>query len=253
MAWLGRVGGSTLACLGKIAALLLALSGVQVASAEQRKLLVGSFENIQLIGDIDVNVQTGKAPSAIAIGEKRMLDSLKLERIGTTLRVRLQDIVNDNKGVPISQPLKVILATQGIKDVTVSGNGTLAISRVRQQSKVRLLVAGNGAISVGQLDTDRFSANIDGNGRISINGGSARDGRVTINGAGVFEGANMPMRTLRLEHIGNATSSANVLEETNIFNRGSGRMDINGKGTCFIKQAGSATINCAKIDKDKGK
>jgi hypothetical protein len=249
MAWLGRMGGSAVACLGTIATLILALGGIQSASAEQRKLLVASFENIQVIGDIDVTVQTGKAPSAVAIGDKRVLDSLKLERIGTTLRVRLQDIVNNNKGVPMSQPLKVMLSTQAMKDVTVSGNGTLSISQVRQQSAVRLLVAGNGSISVGQLETDRFAANIDGNGRISIANGTARDGRLTINGAGVFEGGNVPMRTLRLEHIGNAASSANVLEEANIFNRGSGRIDIAGKGTCFIKQAGNAAINCAKIDK----
>lgn len=249
MAWLGRMGGSAVACLGAIATLILALGGVQSVAAEQRKVLIASFENIQVIGDIDVTVQTGKPPSALAIGDKRVLDSLKLERIGTTLRVRLQDIVNNNKGVPMSQPLKVMLSTQAIKDVTVSGNGTLSISQVRQQSAVRLLVAGNGAISVGQLETDRFAANIDGNGRISIAKGTARDGRVTINGAGDFEGGNVPMRTLRLEHIGNAASIANVLEEANIFNRGSGRIDIAGKGTCFIKQAGSAAINCAKIDK----
>lgn len=253
MAWLGRIWGSAIACVGAIATLLLALGGVQPASAEQRKLLVGSFENIQVIGDIDVMVQTGKAPSAIAIGDTRVLDSLKLERIGTTLRVRLQDIVNDNKGVPMSQPLKVMLSTQGLKDMTVSGNGTLSISQVRQQTAARLLVAGNGAISIGQLNTDRFAANIDGNGRISIDRGSARDGQVTINGAGVFDGGNVPMRTLRLEHIGNATSSAHVLEGTNIFNQGSGRIDIRGKGTCFIKQAGSASINCARIDKGTGK
>jgi len=252
MAGLGRMGGSTVAGLGAIAALTLTLGGVQPVSAEQRKLLVASFENIQVIGDIDVTVQTGKAPSAVAIGDRRVLDSLKLERVGTTLRVRLQDIVNDNKGVPVSQPLKVMLSTQGLKDMTVSGNGTLSISQVRQQTAARLLVAGNGAISVGLLDTDRFAANIDGNGRISINSGTARDGRVTINGAGIFDGANVTMRTLRLEHIGNATSSANVREETNIFNRGSGRIDITGKGTCFLKQAGSAAINCAKIDKGTG-
>lgn len=253
MAWLGRMGGSAIAGLSAIVSLISALGGLQSVSAEQRKLLVASFENIQVIGDIDVSVQTGKAPSAVAIGDKRVLDSLKLDRIGTTLRVRLQDIVNNNNGVAMSQQLKVILSTQAMKDVTVSGNGTLSITEVRQPSAVRMLVAGNGSISVGQLSTDRFAANIDGNGRISINRGNARDGRVTINGAGIFEGADVPMRTLRLEHIGNAVSRANVSEEANIFNRGSGRIDIRGSGTCFIKQAGSAAIDCARVDKDTRK
>ena len=92
---------------------LLAVAGTGPAQAVERKLLVASFENIQVIGDIDVTVQTGKSPSAIAKGDKRMLESLKLERVGTTLRVRLQDIVNNNKGVPITGPLQVTLTTPG--------------------------------------------------------------------------------------------------------------------------------------------
>jgi hypothetical protein len=53
---------------------------------------------------------------------------------------------------------------------------------------------------------------------------------------------------LRLEHIGNGVSTATVEEGTDIFNRGLGNITIGGKGTCFIKEAGGAAINCAKID-----
>lgn len=253
MAWMGRMGRGTASGLGGASVLILSVASAQPAIAEQRKMLVASFENIQVIGDIDVVVQTGKAPSAIANGDKRVLDSLKLERIGTTLRVRLQDIVNNNKGVPMSQPLRVTLSTQEMKDMTVSGNGTLAVSEIRQQNAVRLLVAGNGSISVGNLDADRFAANIDGNGKIDIASGAARDARVTINGGGLFNAAAVPFRTMRLEHIGNATTTANVAEEANIYNRGSGRITMSGKGTCFVKQAGGASIDCAKIDKGSRK
>lgn len=253
MAWLGRMGRGTASRLISISVLTWSVAGLQPAAAEQRKLLVASFENIQVIGDIDVVVNTGKAPSAVANGDKRVLDSLKLERVGTTLRVRLQDIVNNEKGVPMTQPLRVVLSTQGMKDMTVSGSGTLAVSEVRQQNAVRLLVAGNGSISVGKLDTDRFAANIDGNGKIDIANGTARDARVTINGGGLFNAAAVPFRTMRLEHIGNAISNANVVEEANIFNRGAGQITIIGKGTCFVKQAGSAGINCTNIDKGSRK
>jgi hypothetical protein len=61
------------------------------------------------------------------------------------------------------------------------------------------------------------------------------------------------MRKLRLEHIGNAVSTATVQEGTDIYNRGSGKISIGGKGTCFIKQAGAAAINCAKIDTGSSK
>jgi hypothetical protein len=242
--------------IGKIgaAALLAGVTfGAQPAMAVERKLLVASFENIQVIGDINVTVQTGKSPSALASGDKRVLESLKLERVGMTLRVRLQDIVNNNKGVPITLPLKLTLTTQAIKDITLSGNGTLNISEVKQQNGARMLIAGNGSVSIGRLIADQFTANINGNGKIDIGGGVTRDARVTIDGAGSFDGAKVKMRKLRLEHIGNAISTATVEEGTDIYNRGSGNITIGGKGTCFIKQAGAAAISCAKIDTGSSK
>jgi hypothetical protein len=251
MAGLGRIWRCT---IGVVTLGLLA-GGVaaQINRPVERKLLVGSFENIQVIGDMAVSITTGKAPSAMASGDKRVLESLKLERVGTTLRVRLQDIINNNKGVPITAPLRVTLTTQAIKDITLSGNGTLAVSEVRQQNLVRMLVAGNGSVSIGRLVADQFTANINGNGRIELGGGSVRDGRVTIDGSGGFEGAKAPMRNLRLEHIGNAVSTATVSEDSEIFNRGSGNITIGGKGKCFIKQAGAAAINCARVESGGGK
>ena len=252
MAGLGRMGRGA---IGVLTAGLL-LSGTAVGQSNrpiERKLLVGSFENIQLIGDINVEVQTGKSPSAIASGDKRVLESLRLERVGTTLRVRLQDIINNEKGVPITAPLKLMLSTQAVRDMTVSGNGTLKVSEVKTPNASRMLIAGNGSVSIGRLLADQFTADIDGNGKIVISGGATRDARVTVDGAGTFDGANLKMRKLRLEHIGNAVSSATVDEGTDIYNSGTGNITIGGKGTCFIKQAGGAAINCAKIDKGSGK
>lgn len=252
MAGLGRMGRGT----RNILAILLLFSSAAPAQenkAIERKLLVGSFENIVVIGDISVSVVTGKAPSAIASGDKRMLESLKLERAGTTLRVRLQDIINNNRGVPITAPLRLTLTTQDIKDVTLSGNGTVTISEVKQTNLARMLVAGNGTINVGKLVTDQYSAAINGNGKIDLGSGTVRDAKVIIEGAGVFESEKVRTRKLRLEHVGNAISTATVEEGTDIYNRGSGNITIGGKGTCFIKQAGSASINCAKVDTGSSK
>jgi Putative auto-transporter adhesin, head GIN domain len=253
MAGMGRMGRSTFGKLNTAALLAAVLTLPSSASAVERKLLVASFENIVVIGDINVTVQTGKSPSAIASGDKRVLESLKLERVGTTLRVRLQDIVNNDKGRPITEPLRVTLTTQGIKNMTLSGNGALTISEVKQQTASRMLIAGNGKITIGRLIADQFSANINGNGKVDIGGGMARDAQVTIDGAGEFQGEKLQMRKLRLEHSGNAVSSATVEEGTDIYNRGSGNITIGGRGTCFIKLAGNAAISCAKIDSSNGK
>lgn len=246
MAGLGRIWRSAIGVV--VFATLSGAAGAQSNRPIERKLLVASFENIQVIGDMTVTVTTGKSPSAIASGDKRVLESLKLERIGTTLRVRLQDIINNNKGVPITAPLRLALTTQDISDITLSGNGNLAVSEVKQPGLARVLIAGNGSVTIGRLVADQFYATIDGNGKIDLGGGAVRDARVTIDGAGGFDGAKVATRKLRLEHLGNAISTATVEEQTDIFNEGTGNITIGGKGTCFIKKAGSAAINCANID-----
>lgn len=247
--WRGAIAVIAALLIGSAAiAQVLVEAPAQAGKSIERKLLVGSFENIVVIGDINVTVQTGKSPSASASGDKRVLESLKLERVGTTLRVRLQGIINNYKGVPITAPLNVRLTTQDIKDITLSGNGTLTVSEVRQQDLARVLIAGNGSVTIGRLVADQFSANIDGNGKITLGGGVVRDARMTIDGAGAFDGMKAQMRKLRLEHIGNGVSTATVEEGTDIFNRGLGNITIGGKGTCFIKEAGGAAISCAKID-----
>jgi hypothetical protein len=253
MAWLGGMGRSKIGGLSGTLCLAAALAAASPASAEERKMLVGSFENIQLFGDINVEILTGKSPSAHAIGDKRVLDGLKLERVGVTLRVRLQGALNDAKGVPITGPVTVRLTTQAIKSMFIAGNGTLKISHVAQPDTVSMRIAGNGAIAVETLDADKFSADIEGNGRIDIKNGKVRDGQVSLDGAGQFDAPNVKMRTIRLEHNGNAVSNVQAMEAADIFNGGSGNITVGGSGSCFIKRAGSAAINCARFEKGSRK
>lgn len=227
---------------------MLALAIASPANAIERKLLVASFENIVVIGDIDVTVDTGKSVSAKASGDKRVLDSLKLERTGTTLRIRVLELLNNDKRKPMTEPLRVTLTTPLIQNVVLSGNGRISVSAIKQPDAAKIAISGGGKVTIGNVTADKLTADIDGNGQIELGGGTIREGRVTIIGAGEYRGAKLLARKLRLEHNGNATSAATVSEGTEIYNRGSGNIDIGGPGTCFIKLAGRAAINCAKID-----
>ena len=244
MAGLNSKGLMTVAAL--IAALFAVLT--QPANAIERKLLIASFENIVVIGDITVVVETGKAPSARASGDRRVLDSLKLERTGTTLRIRLQNVVNNEKGIPFTEPLLVTITNREVRDIVMSGNGKLSVSEIKQIDASKILINGGAELTVGRIVADRLTVNLVGNGKIDINGGVVRDSRVTISGGGEYQADNLVTRKLRIEHIGNAKSSATVAESTEIYNSGSGSITIGGKGTCFIKKAGAAAINCAKVE-----
>ena len=242
----GLISNRLLAVAVPIAAIFAALP--QSANAIERKLLIASFENIVVIGDITVVVETGKAPSARASGDRRVLDSLKLERTGTTLRIRLQDVGNNEKGIAFTQPLLVTITNREVRDIVMSGNGKLSVSEIKQIDASKILINGGAELTIGRVVADRLTVNLVGNGKLDINGGAVRDSRVTISGNGKYKADGLATRKLRLEHNGNATTSATVAEETEIFNSGSGSIAIGGTGTCFIKKAGAAAINCAKVD-----
>lgn len=249
----GRMGISGTAGPGLTIALAFAAMLGPPAYAVERKLLVSTFEDIVIVGDINVVLETGRSVSATASGDKKTLEALKLDRVGTTLRIRMQNVVNNDKGTPVIGPVTLTLSTPNIRNIVLSGNGQLRVNAIKQPNASKIVIAGGGKVTAGAVTSDQFTAEINGNGQIDIGGGIVRDGRVTIIGAGTYQAANLKVRKLRLEHNGNATSSANVEEGTDIYNRGSGNISIGGKGTCFIKLAGNAAIKCATIDNGGGK
>lgn len=60
MAWLGGMGRGKIGGLSSVLCVTAALAAAGPASAEERKMLVGSFEDIQVFGDINVEILTGK-------------------------------------------------------------------------------------------------------------------------------------------------------------------------------------------------
>lgn len=226
---------------------LIAAFVASPAQAIERKLLIGTFDNLVVDGDMQVIVQTGKSPSAKASGDRRVLDSLKMDRSGLTLRIRVNEIINNDKKKPITEPLIITLTTRQIKDVALRGNAKLDISQIQQPGRSSLAISGGGEINVGSVQVDQLVITMLGNGKMNLAGGSARESSVKIDGAAIYQAAAVQSRNFKIEQNGNATSSANVSEKAEISNNGSGNITIGGRGECFIRKAGSARINCSKF------
>jgi Putative auto-transporter adhesin, head GIN domain len=260
MAGLGRIRRSTDAIVKAVAYTFIATTGIAAtalisypAYAAERTLLMGSFEDIIIIGDMQVNIITNKAPSAKATGDKRALDSLRLDRSGTVMTIRMQDIIYSDKAKPISQPLIINLTNRQVRNIAIRGNARLSVSELRQVADAKIGIDGGGDIRIGKAISDSLSASVSGNGSIHILGGSVRLTKVDMQGNGTFDAIAMPTQQLKLSQNGNATSSALIEERADITNIGAGNIDIVGKGLCFIRKAGSAIIKCAHTAKEAGK
>jgi Putative auto-transporter adhesin, head GIN domain len=230
--------------LFRLAASIIALASFAPAQAAERSYLVGSFEDVIVEGDIIVDLTTGIAPSAKANGDRDRLSALKVERQGSVVRIRMEGLLANRVG---GEPLRVTLTGRNIGKILLRGNGKIKSTGLTMP-QTRLEIRGSGEIEIASVNSDRLVALLVGAGKLTLGGGKVRDGDVTIDGSPVIASA-VDMQKLKLFQNGPAKTQFLVDDSAEITNSGTGTISIDGKATCFIRQAGGATINCKKTGK----
>ena len=211
------------------------------AHAAERNFLVGSFEELIVEGDIQVMLTTGKAPSAKASGDQRRLSSLKIERQGRVVRIRVTGLQASRAQ---GEPIKVSLTGRDVRKLLMAGNGKITVNDISVPD-FRLEIRGSGEIDVASVKNERLVALVVGNGKLTLGSGTVTSGEVVIDGAPTIAAKGVITGKLNLQQNGPANSQFTVKRSADITNSGAGSITIDGEATCFIRQAGGATIRCA--------
>jgi Putative auto-transporter adhesin, head GIN domain len=227
--------------LVRFIAALLTLLALSPAHAAERSYLIGSFEDLIVEGDIQVILTTGKAPSAKASGDKERLSSLKIDRQGSVVRIRMQGL-GANRAA--GEPLKVILTGRDIRKLVLLGSGKITANDL-SIPELRLEIRGSGEIDIASVKNERLVAVLVGSGKLTLGKGSVTSGEVTIDGSPVITTSGVMTDKLNLQQNGPATSKFTVKRSAEITNSGTGTITIDGTATCLIRQAGGAIISCA--------
>ncbi len=218
-----------------------------VSQAKDRKLLISSFEDIVVEGDLIVNIITGKSPSAIASGDRNAIDTLRMSQSGDQLTLTQTNAVYSNEGARNAAPLSITITNRSLRNVTMRGSGQLTINELRQTGNSRIKLFGSGQINIARVTISALDVAISGNARLSIDSGKIRDAKVTIDGSGGYIAAGVEHSILSLSQNGGAETTAKVLDRANISNSGAGIVTITGKGKCDISRAGIGSINCTNF------
>jgi hypothetical protein len=216
-------------------------AAASVSAAEQR-FSIGNYDELIVEGDIIVNLETGKAPSAKAQGPSNKLGALRVERQGNVLRIRsvaLQGGQSD-KG-----PVTIAVTGRDIKRLALIGPGKIN-STALDADTTRIELRGSGSIDVASLKSFRLISMIAGSGRLTIAKAEVVNTELVIDGSASFNSAGFVTQNLKLVHNGPASTLMTVSNNAEINNTGAGSITIEGNGTCNIRKAGSATINCKK-------
>ena len=215
------------------------LATASVSAADQR-FSIGSYDELIVEGDIIVNLETGKAPSAKAQGPRDKLGALRVERQGKVLRIRS---VGVQSGQSDKGPVTIAVTGRDIKRIALIGSGKISANTL-SADMTRIELRGSGSIDIADLKAFRLVTMIVGNGRLTIAKAEVVNTELAIDGSANFISAGFVTQNLKLVHNGPASTLLTVSNNAEINNTGSGSITIEGNGSCNVRKAGSATINC---------
>jgi len=224
-------------------AALIAVLMIQPVGAAERKFSISGFDNIRVRGGVNVIIVTGKGPSAKAQGANRkILDRVSLEKSGDQLVVSVQPKSIDSGSHSPDEPVTIHLTAHNIKSITHLGSGRVTLDSLGGRSS-RARMGGFGTMEIGSVDSDRLDIAMTGGGHLTI-AGKARDVRITLQGASIFDGSALTAEKLILVHRGPSSSHITVKREADINNSGTGVIRIDGRPNCSVHTDGFAEIIC---------
>ncbi|MEW4468838.1 DUF2807 domain-containing protein [Parasphingorhabdus sp. JC815] len=225
--------------------ILVAIALIQMspAHAAERTFLISSFEDVRIIGSVNVTITTDRGVSASAEAANReILDRVSLRKSGSQLIISVKPRTDKNSRYSTDEPVSVRLSSHVVKSITHSGSGAVSLDKLGgRDARVRL--GGFGVLTIDDVDSDTLTITMNGGGQL-VMAGQANKGRITLLGSSIFDGSALTLDTLDLIQRGPASSHVFVKREANISNSGTGIIQIDGKPDCSVQTGGAAQITC---------
>lgn len=209
-------------------------------SGGARSYAVADFTGVELAGSDNVDVRVGAGFSVRAEGDPKLIERLRIRKVGDTLRIdRLRgNGFNWSKG----GPLQVYVTLPRLADASVAGSGDMTVDRVEGQD-FRAGIAGSGTLAVSALAVDTAKVEIAGSGNMKA-AGQAKALGVDIAGSGALDAAGLTASQAKVSIAGSGDVRATVVGPAKISMMGSGDVDLGPKARCETSKMGSGTVRC---------
>lgn len=217
-----------------------AAGGPASGSGTARTYGVSGFTGIELRGSDDAEVRVGGAFSVRAQGPADMLDDLRIEKDGDTLKIgRKSNHFGWGGG---GRDVKVFVTMPKIASAAIAGSGDMTIDRVDGPS-FGGDVSGSGELSIGQMAVDSVDLSVAGSGNIAASG-TAQRVSLSIAGSGDIDAGRLVANAAEVSTTGSGDIKATVNGRAKVSMMGSGDVDLGGGATCDISKMGSGEVTC---------
>ncbi|MES2754332.1 MAG: head GIN domain-containing protein [Pseudomonadota bacterium] len=208
-------------------------------SGTTRTYAVADFTKVALRGSDDIDVRVGTAFSVRAEGDAEVLDYLKIEKDGDTLKVGRRNRDGFNWG---GKSAKIYVTMPRIAAGSVAGSGDLAIDRA-EGAGFEASTAGSGNIAVATLAVDSADFSIAGSGSIAA-GGTAKAVNASIAGSGDIDAKRLKASGAEVSIAGSGSVAIDVTGNAKVSIVGSGDADLGKGAKCSTSKMGSGTVTC---------
>ena len=202
-------------------ALLAAGCGGGPPTTETRD--VGSFSQINVIGDIDVDVAPGADGTVKVTAGKKIIDRVVTETKGGILNVRIRDH-------------GIVIGSDPFNDVHIEASSD-ALNTIR--------ITGSSDVKLGRVDHHQFAVEVNGSGDIEATG-TVENLTASIEGSGDARLFDLQARTANVNVAGSGDVEVNVSDRLNVNVEGSG--DVSYRGHPVIRQSVEGTGDITPAD-----
>ena len=209
-------------------------------SGDARQFAVADFSGVVLRGSDDVDVRVGPAFSVSATGPSAVLDVLKIERDGDTLKIGRRNRTGINWGP--EGHAKIHVTMPRIVAASVAGSGDMAIDRVAGD-RFKGGTAGSGNLRIGALAVKAANLDIAGSGGI-VATGSAESLALSIAGSGDIDAPGLKASGATASVAGSGSIRAAVAGDASVNIVGSGDVDLGPQARCTTTKMGSGSVRC---------
>ncbi len=196
---------------------------------------VSSFSSISLSVSADIHLKQGTKQEVIVEGDKDVLDVLKTEVQGKTLKIYL-----DKWSMQSYKKVTIYITMRDIDGLTITGSGNITAETPVNTSDIDFTITGSGDIHISELKAEQVKASITGSGTINLAGKqtvSSMD--VHISGSGDVNADGLEVKNFDASITGSgdcritATEllKARVSGSGDIYYKGKPRMDVNITGS----------------------
>ncbi len=222
--------------------LLLALSSPALAA--EKTFMTTGFTAINVAGMHRVVVTTSTAPLVRAVGEQSMIDRLKIEVNGQTLKISESKDSGWSWSGNVSEPVTIYVTTHSLEHARLTGSGDFEVDYMHGD-RVSLSLSGSGDMNVAKLHAANLDISLTGSGDIKA-AGECNEAQISLTGSGDVDAAALTCKVLDAKISGSGNVVADVSRAARLNTVGSGNMTITGSSTCEVKASGRGRIRCGE-------